>query len=250
VWKGFLDGLKGLIRTSAPEDWDYTERRQLIRLECQYDIEGKTAAGKKFKGQIVDMGLKGMKLRTFEQLKAGDLLAITYPVPILEIPNDTISCKVMWTQTRPRDYVLFAGLGYAEDEKSMARSWVKYLLKQLGFSKELIYQKRRYVRAECFVPAQMMYPGNHLPIDGRLYNLGVGGALVEFAAPLDEGAQVELRVGPYEDLPRFALPGRLVSRRAEARRFLHGIEFGQLSSAQTIVLGKYLFFLLRHQWTE
>lgn len=249
MFKAFLDGLKGLVKSSAPEDWGYEERRQLVRLECQFDIDGKTDAGKKFKGQIVDMGMKGMKLRTFEQLKSGEVVHITYPVPIIEVPNATMRCKVLWTQTRARDYVLFAGLQYAEDEKTMARSWAKYVLKQLGFSKERIYQKRKYARAECFVPTKMAYePGK--VVEGRLYNLGVGGALVECPEPLPDGMTVELRVGPYEDLPHFLLPGRVASRRAEARRFLHGIEFLELNASQTRVLGKYLFFLLRHQWTE
>ena len=176
MWKGFLDGFRALVKSSAPEDWNYTERRDLVRLECQYEIDGRTQNGKKFKGQIVDMGMKGMRLKTFEQVKSGEILLITYPVPILEVPMDTIQCKVLWTQTRQRDFVLFAGLGYAEDEKTMARSWVKYLLKQLGFSKEKIYQKRKYVRAECFVPVQMIY-GDGKPVEGRLYNLGVGGSL-------------------------------------------------------------------------
>ncbi len=249
MWKGFLDGLKALVKSKAPEDWDYRERRELVRLECLYDIHGKTAAGKKFQGQIVDMGMKGMKLRTFEQVKAGDILSITYPVPILEIPMDTVVCKVLWTQTRPRDYVLFAGLGYAEDEKAMSRSWVKYLLKQLGFSKEKIFQKRKYVRAECFVPARILYkPGQW--VEGKLYNLGVGGALIEAAAPIETGDPLEINIGPFEDLPGFSISGTAVCRREESRRHLHGIEFGDPNASQLRNLGKYLFFLLRHQWTE
>jgi c-di-GMP-binding flagellar brake protein YcgR len=249
VWKGLLDGLKALVKSSAPEDWDYSERRTLVRLECQYDIDGRTEGGKKFKGQIVDMGMRGMKLRTFEQVKTGDVLFITYPVPILEVPLDTLRCKVLWTQARQRDFVLFVGLGYAEDEATMAKSWVKYLLKQLGFSKERIFQKRKFARAECFVPAELITETLH-PVEGRLYNLGVGGALIEAAAPLDQGATVKLNIGPYEDLPRLTVPGRLVSRRPEARRYLHGVEFSELNPPQADMLGKYLFFLLRHQWTE
>ena len=248
MWKGFLDGLKALVKSTAPEDWNYTERRSLVRLECQFDIHGKTQNGKKLQGQIVDMGLKGMKLRTFEQLKAGDTVEITYPVPILELPLDTLPCKVLWTRTRQRDFVMFAGLSYAADEKTMAQSWVKYLLKQLGFSKERIYQKRKYARAECFVPAQMLYSGGK--VDGRLYNLGVGGALLEAPSAIEDGAEVELHIGPYEELPRFWLPARLVSRRSESRRFLLGLEFSELNPTQARLLGQYLFFLLRHQWTE
>lgn len=249
--KSLLDGLKALVVKPAgrEEEWDYGERRELIRLECMFDIDGKTQSGKKFKGQIVDMGMKGMKLRTFEQVKRGETLLITYPVPILEIPMDTVSCKVAWTQTRSRDYVMFAGLLYAEDEKAMARSWIKYLLKQLGFSREKIFQKRKYVRAECFVPARMRYGGDR-PVEGKLYNLGVGGALIDAAAPLQVGMDVELTIGPYEELPEFTVTGKLATRREEARRFLHGVEFQQLDDPQARAMGKYLFLLLRQQWTE
>lgn len=249
MWKGFLEGLRGLIKSNAPEDWNYTERRGLIRLDCMYEIEGRTESGKKFTGQIVDMGLKGMRLRTFEQVKAGDTLFIRYLVPILEVPTDTIRCKVLWSQSRQRDFVLFAGLGYDEPETTMAHSWVKYLLKQLGFSRERLYQKRKYVRAECWVPAQLIYGGNERA-EGRLYNLGVGGALIEAAAPLEDGMPVQLLVGPYEELPAFTVPGKLASRRMDGRRYLHGVEFPDLDAVQARAVGRYLFLLLRQQWTE
>lgn len=250
MWKGFLDGLRSLGKGSESDPWDFSERRSLVRLECQYEVIGRREGQRRtFEGQIVDMGLKGMKLRTFEPLKQGEQVHITYPVPILEIPQDTVVCRVLWVKTRPRDFVLFAGLGYAESDQVMAQSWVKYLLRQLGFSRERIFQKRQSVRAECFVPAQLSGQDGH-PVEARLYNLGVGGALVEAAAPWEVGQSVQLQLGPYEGLPRCTLGGRLVSRRPEARRFLHGIEFYDLGNAQLRTLGRYLFFLLRHQWTE
>lgn len=248
--KSFLAGLKSLVKgKGASPSWAYQERRTTVRLLCQFDVDGKTGSSKKFQGQIVDMGLKGMKLRTFEQLAAGDSVFITYPVPILTVPKDTLRCRVLWTRSRSRDFVVFAGLAYDESEAEMSKSWVKYLLKQLGFSRENIYQKRTYSRAECFVPARMVY-GPNPGVDGTLYNLGVGGALIEAAAAVQTGTSVDLLIGPYEDLPQFALKGRLVNRREEARRHLHGVEFSDLSPKQLRHVEKYLFHLLRQQWTE
>ncbi|MBI3926264.1 MAG: PilZ domain-containing protein [Armatimonadetes bacterium] len=247
--KGFLNGLKALVRSNPADGWDYGDRRSLVRLQCHFDIEGRSEAGKKFKGQIVDMSLKGMKLRGFEQLKAGDTVFITYPIPILEISMDTVKCRVLWVRNRARDFVTFAGLAYAEDDRAMSQSWVKYLLRQLGFSPDRIYEKRKYVRAECFVPAEVVYGPGKL-IKGRLYNLGVGGALIEAPGALEPDGRVEVRIGPFEELPRFSLNGRVVNRRPEARSYLYGIEFGDVPPTRLKSLGDYLFFLLRNQWTE
>lgn len=245
-----LDGLVSFIGLKGGNrNWKYDERRELVRLRCKYEVIGKTLTGKKFKGYIIDMGLKGMKLHTFEQLRKGETVDITYPVPILEVPKDTVRCTVQWSRTRPRDYVIFAGLLYSEDDRQMSKSWVKYLLRQLGFSKSNIYQKRKYARAECFVPAQILGSSGS-KVKGTLFNLGVGGALVEAAAPLDVGEEVELTIGPYESLSQFAISGKLVNRQSEAKRYLHGIEFPHLTSYHLRNLEKYLFHLLRQQWTE
>lgn len=248
MFKGLLDGLKALVLGGQDEDWDYGERRKLIRLQCHYDVEGRVDR-KKIEGKIVDMGLKGMKFRTFAQLKKGDTVEITYPVPILEVQNQTVRCEVLWVRKRDRDFVLFAGLLYSEDDRVMGESWIKYLLKQLGFSKDLIHQKRKSVRADCFVPADVVYAAGKA-LKGRLYNLGVGGALVEVPGGLEKGTAVELRIGPFEDLPRFAINGVVATGRQEARNHLHGVEFQNVTDGQVVRLGQYLFFLLRNQWCE
>src|SRR5690606_36072760 len=139
-----------------------------------YDVEF-THKGKKHQGVIVDMSLKGMKLRGFAPLKKGDEVVVTYSTEILDVTHQSIRCNVLWVRKRERDFIVFAGLGYAEDDATMAGSWVKHLLKMLGFQRDVIREKRKFVRAECFIPVDFIY-GHGKKYEGRLYNLGVGGA--------------------------------------------------------------------------
>jgi hypothetical protein len=132
----------------------------------------------------------------------------------------------------------------------MARSWVKYFLKELGFSNEMIYSKRRYVRAECFMDGKVtLKDGRSFPV--RLYNLGVGGALFELGQTLELGMDAELQVGPHEDLPPFVTSGKLVKAKKEGKLFLYGLEFdSSMAGSEVKILGRYLQHLLKSSWCE
>lgn len=244
--KKLFQGLRSLRRGDQDPDWQYDERRDLVRIRCHYDVDYKFG-DKKHHGQIVDMSLGGMKLRCFQPPKVGDTVDITYMVPAVNIQNQTVPCKVQWVRSRERDFVQFVGLSYDADDEVLRKSWVKMVLKQLGFSSEKIFQRRKYVRAECFVPVRVVYQRVNV-FEGRLYNLGAHGALIEGQTALPEGELVELQIGPFEELPQFEVTGRVVQHYSQHMNHMLGVEFSELSSNSAKQLSVYLRHLLLNHW--
>lgn len=247
MFSKLFEGIRSIVKGGKDLDWNYSDRRELIRLRCHYDVDF-VAKGKKHKGKVVDMSLKGMKIRGFAPVKKGDIVEVTYAQ---EIMSDvvTIKCEVKWCRTRERDYVVFAGLTYSEPDQVMSRSWIKPVLQQLGFQKELIYQQRKFVRAECFLPGNIIY-GHGKMMDGRLYNLGVGGALVETRFSVEELCAVELQIGPLEDYEPFSITGQVLNIRKQGNLYLHSIEFSDPSDKSLDQLGVYLKHLLTNSWVD
>lgn len=241
-----LQGLRSLRKGDQDPDWQYDERRELVRMRCHYDVEYRFR-DKRHKGQIVDMSLGGMKLRCFQPPLIGETVEVTYKVPSVDSLNQTVPCKVQWVRARDRDYVQFVGLAYDAPDEVLRRSWVKMLLKQLGFQPDKIFQRRRYVRAECVVPVRVVYQRVNT-FDGRLYNLGVKGALVEGQTPLEPGELVELQVGPFEDLPFFSIMGKVAQQTNHHKTVLVGVEFTDVGDRNAKYLGQYLHHLLLNHW--
>lgn len=241
-----LQGLRSLRKGDQDPDWQYDERRDLVRMRCHYDVEYRFR-DKRHKGQIVDMSLGGMKLRCFQPPTVGETVEVTYKVPAVDAQNQTVPCKVQWVRARERDFVQFVGLAYDAPDDVLRRSWVKMVLKQLGFQPDKIFQRRRYVRAECIVPVRVVYQ-RVKTFDGRLYNLGVKGALVEGQTPLGVGELLELQIGPFEDLPFFSIMGTVAQQTHHHKTVLTGVEFTEVGERNADCLGQYLRHLLLNHW--
>lgn len=241
-----IQGLRGLRRGDQDPDWQYDERRDLTRIRCHYDV-GYQFGSKKHQGQIVDMSLGGMKLRCFQPPAVGDIVEVSYKVPAVNIQNQTIPCKVQWVRSRDRDFVQFVGLAYDASDDVLRKSWVKMVLKQLGFRPDKIFQRRKYVRAECFVPVRVVYQ-RVKAFEGRLYNLGIQGALIESQTELGIEELVELEIGPFESLPYFTVMGRVAQQTKQHKNVMLGVKFDEMSDKATDCLGRYLRHLLLNHW--
>lgn len=244
--KKLFQGLRALRRGDEDPDWEWDERRELVRMRCHFEVQY-SFKDKRHSGQIVDMSLGGMKLRCFQTPQVGDRVEVTYRVPSVSVQNQTVPCKVQWVRSRERDYVQFVGLAYDATDEVLRSSWVKMLLKQLGFSPDKIFQRRKFVRAECIVPVRVIHERVRT-FDGRLYNLGARGALVEGQTPVEPGQVVELQIGPFEELPFFEITGTVVQQKAHHGNYTLGVEFGEVSKNSANQLARYLRHLLLNHW--
>lgn len=252
MFGALLTGFRGLLtrRVRQEEAPDFRERRKLVRLRCSYDVKA-GLGDKKFKATIVDIGLQGLKLRTAQPLKVGEKVTLAPPNPVTGAAAGPVEAKVVWIKMPDRNFLTYAGLIFTADKETMARSWIKAFLKELGFTPKTIYSQRRFIRADCFLEASYRLAGEEREQTGRVYNLGVGGMLLESPQELTMGTPLELRLGPLEELPALELAGTLVQVRKEGAMRLYGVEFPLHEGAASLdLLARYLRRLLKACWSE
>lgn len=242
--KQWIKGFLGLVQ-KPPNDWDYAERRKLTRMRCHYKCQVEVE-NKKLEAIIHDMGVGGLRLKVFHPLKKGQKITIHSPFNEVGENSDSVQGVVVWMHQPDKNFATYVGLRYSSDPKTMAKTWVKNILKQLGFKPESILSKRRWVRADCYLDGSLRRPDNARH-EIRIQNLGVGGVLFEYRGVLQLGEQT-LRLGPHEKLPCLDVQGTLVKARPHGKNYLYSLEFGDLKPTQLKLLTMYLKHLLVHSW--
>lgn len=251
MFQSFISGFKGLFLSSkenesAPEG--FVERRKLVRLRCSYELKA-VLHDKKFKATVVDMGAKGLKLRTGQPLKVGDKISLLPPGPVSE-GGEPVDCKVLWVKQSGRGYSTYAGLLFTIKKEQQARSWVRFYLTELGFNPKTVHSQRRFLRADCVLEARYHSPSLQRTGSGRVYNLGVGGLLLESShdLPLQEPLEIDFAGG--DGLRPLKLVGYPIKSKNDGKVKLIGVEFRDLNAPQLEGLGRYLKHLLKANWNQ
>ena len=136
-FKQLLEGALAFFQVRAPSKTE--ERRRLIRLRCDYTVQC-VVEQQQFEAHIIDMGLNGMRLRMNHKLKPGSNVFVYHPTRSERIENEYVLCLVRWSRKRRESEELETGLQYADTPGNMRRSWVKFLLKELGFDACIDYK--------------------------------------------------------------------------------------------------------------
>lgn len=238
-----LDGVVAFfqVRSSTKAD----ERRRLIRLRCDYQVQC-VVDQQQFSAQVTDMGLNGMRLRLDQKLKPGSTIFVYHPSRVDKVENEYVLCLVRWCRRRHNSEDLEAGLQYADTPGNMRRSWVKFLLKELGFDERAIYTRRKSIRADARLTGRAVADDGRR-LEGLVLNLGAGGALFECPDAFAGGTRVRLHVGPYAKLRPIELPGIVLhaKRSKEDGPYMTSIRFEDLNGTQVRQLGQYVLQLLK-----
>ncbi|MCA9792279.1 MAG: PilZ domain-containing protein [Candidatus Eremiobacteraeota bacterium] len=256
--KDIISGFVSLFKPSA----DLTEdRRRVIRLRCRFAVycidlkEINTAT-------VIDMGLQGLRLECSKDLKPGTRVSLVYrgavgerpKVSVAQLENDRqaaiesgVRCKVNWVKKTKYSKRCQIGVTYADSPERMSRSWVKKILKEIGFDEDSIFQRRKIVRVLSSIPCLVKVERGNLR--GRVINMGAGGTLYQGDEGLNEGEFVGLNIGPYKDFEHFSCRGEVVTARYDpaTNSWLCGIRFRTLDTKQVDLLGKYVVNLLKDQ---
>lgn len=230
--KDFLAGFLALVQRPG-SDWGLQERRGLVRLRCEYKClyaHGSNRAP----GVITDLGEGGLGLRLTQALAVGQELRVFCPFIELEGNFSPVQGTLAWVRPGPGSTV-FAGLRYSSQGEELAHSWVGGVLHLLGFPPESILSRRRWVRADCSMEAEL----NNRPV--RIVNLGVGGALLTSAQVLEPGMATLT-------LPHLKLEGHLHSMREDQGLHWYVLQFPEVPAESLTALGKLIKQLLRQGW--
>ncbi|CAN0442646.1 unnamed protein product, partial [Phaeothamnion confervicola] len=217
------------------------EQRGLIRLRCDYQVECESGPVR-LKARVVDIGLNGMRLFLDDRLGASAKLRVHSPASFTGTHSESVDCHVRWCRKRRKVEGYEIGVQYDGKPGSMRRSWVKFLLKELGFDERSIFTRRKSIRADGSIRGQMIGPEGRA-LTGTIRNLGAGGALFETPNSLPSGTPVRLRVGPWRRLQAIELPAVVLS----ARDSQCTLRFGELTASQVRRLGNYVLHLLKEQ---
>ncbi|MCA9793674.1 MAG: PilZ domain-containing protein [Candidatus Eremiobacteraeota bacterium] len=251
------DILSGFVALFQSESYDGVDRRKVIRLRCRYSVYVL------YKKQIltataVDMGLQGIRLDVREKLKKGTPAVLLYrgavgQKPVLTLPDiqrdleaasqEGVHCEVTWCHQDRYSKKIQAGVRYVDTPQRMSRSWVKKILREIGFDESTIFQRRKIVRVMASIPYETRTPDG--PVKGLVLNLGAGGALLQSDSPLP--TILKLHIGPYKNMEYLNISGKVVTCRHEptSNSFLQGIRFQGTTPAEVELLGKYIMSLLK-----
>lgn len=237
---GLLDGIRSLFLPRGGKSPE--ERRQLIRLKCSYDVNC-IVGNRSFPAKVIDIGLNGLRLEIPQRLRVGAVIYVQRPKPNSRFNNEHVMCSVRWCRKRRKSSQLEAGLKYGDTPGNMRRSWVRFLLKELGFDERAIYSRRKAIRADSRITGKMINDQGET-IQGLVVNLGVGGALFESGKAFGPGNEVRLHLGPDKRLPALDLAATVISTRKSDDGHLSSLRFIGPERRQVKVLGDYVIKLL------
>jgi c-di-GMP-binding flagellar brake protein YcgR len=220
------------------------ERRRLVRLKCRYPVTCELERSA-FRAVVVDMGVQGLRLEIPERLKRGQVVHVTYTGAQGHFAVDSVRCQVNWTRRNLHGH-LEAGLSYEDLESNLERSWVKVILRELGFDAVSIFQRRKARRVVAMLNVLLRRPGRG-GLNARVLNLGVGGALLQTLDPFERGQVLTMDLGPVKGLSVLSVSAEVLTCRYEPRSqsWFCGVRFQGLADRQLDLLSRYLVHLLK-----
>lgn len=235
------------------------ERRKKLRVRTYIRLEYATEEGRN-QAIVTDLSLDGMRMRCQKPLKNGEKVEVFFPDSSEKVSTGSVRCKAVWLQDLEQGpagrgfgrTAYEAGLSFEDSRDNMQRSWVKYVLEQLGFDENKTFQKRRYLRAQGQIPARVFTVHNGEALAGEVVNLGVGGALLALDSPLTKDQQIHCEICLWRILPSLRLSCKImgVSEDSEERgeggapRYLHSLLFLGMDTEEVKLLGNYVIFLI------
>lgn len=228
------------------------ERRKKLRVRTYIRLEFATEQGRA-SAIVTDLSLDGMRMRCQQPLVDGQHVEVFFPDSKDPDSTGSVRCKAVWLnelqQVGRKSYE--AGLSFEDSRDNMKRSWVKYVLEQLGFDENKTFQKRKYVRAAGQIPARIFTVHEGEPLTGEVVNLGVGGALLNLTTPLPKDSQIHCEICLWRILPPLRLPCRVMGVAEDPEhqgegppRHLHSLLFLGMDTEEVKLLGNYVIFLI------
>lgn len=248
--------LRNKIQGVEATDPDYpqlslAERRKKLRIRTYIRLEYQGRQGRD-SAIVTDLSLDGMRMRCVRPLTKDEQIEVFFVDSSDPERTGSVRCRVVWLklieQVGHRSYE--AGLSFEDSRDNMRRSWVKYVLEQLGFDDKKTFQKRKYLRAKGKIPARIFTVSGASPA-GEVINLGVGGALLALDEPLAKDSQIHCEICLWRILPALRLPCKVLEVAPDSERgsqgssrFLHSLLFLGMDTQEVKLLGNYIIFLI------
>lgn len=201
-----------------------SERRRAVRIPCRMKagVEGLGAPA-----IVINISVLGMRVETTTRLRKNTVLQVDGR----DYPGQPLSARVIWCQNRDGQWI--AGLMFVGSNEEKNISWVKTALDKLGASQNRVKERRAHVRVPAEGIAYLANRSGDRLCEGKLRNIGLGGALFLSEVGVQAGTTVRLQ---SDIVGRVKLdePGTVRSCRKDIRsqHFLVGMEFAETGTEQ------------------
>lgn len=221
------------------------EKRRALRVRSYARAQIHVQGGESYKAVIIELGLDGLRLKSMDApLQVGQALEVCYALPPEGAEAGPVKAQICWVNKVGRDTIV--GCKYADSRENMRRSWVRFLLQELGFDESRLFQRRKFIRVDAAIPARLIDGEGRSLCEARVVNIGIGGALLETTGGLEKGLSLDLELSLWRILPTLRLPIAVIDTRLEAESGLHltSVKFGAIGSDQVKVLGNYIINMI------
>lgn len=213
------------------------DNRTRPRARCQIPISCQTKEGA-MACTLRDLSTHGARIQTDRKLAKGLDILLLPPKGSSE-KDKAVKAKVMWSRKyRGRYYI---GMKFS---RPGSESWIKSLLQELGLSTSVPNQRRKFVRFNTEMPAQLRVYGN--ATQAKVLDLSMGGALVKSSKTINNGAKVGLDLAGYGSTKSLSLSCSTVkSQKHPDGSYRCSLQFDNPSQEQRALLVQRLNFLFR-----
>lgn len=240
-------GLRSMVR-GFDADWDFTERRQTLRIPCRHKVEMFRGESKKV-AYVLDYSMGGLRITCPDVLKVGEKLKVQFPHPLPGISVNSLQCEVLWTRKNTKTLERLAGLKFLESGKRLASSWVAYFFRERNSTAQDLKEQRKLFRAECELEA-LARDGVDTAM-GQVQNLSLGGAMVQLNRPAEVGDEWGLDLSGLSSFKPIHLKYTVLSCEAgTAGLYKQRIEFEEPDEETLKMLKKYMIALSKDFWTD
>ena len=220
------------------------EKRRGLRVKSYAQVRAHLG-DQDHKAIVTELGVDGLRLKSMEApLAQGQEVELRYASEVDGAEAGPVRVQLAWVQKSGRDLV--AGARYVDSRENMRRSWVRFLLTEIGFDDTRTYQRRKFIRVDASIPSRIFQDSEVLVSEARLVNIGIGGCLLESSEGLEKGREVTVEMSLWRILPTLRLPATVIEHRQdpETGLALTSLKFGAIDSGQVKLLGNYVINMI------
>lgn len=242
-------GLRSMVR-GVDADWQFDERRRTIRIKSRHKVdllqETKDAEPTKSVAYVMNYSMGGVRISFNGNLKVGEKVQLRFPHPLPGVTKSVVNCEILWRRKNSKTLEMLAGAKFLDSGDYMMQSWISYFFRERGSASSDLVEDRKSVRCDCTLDVLARGDEN---AQGRVLNLGLGGALLAINRPAEVGDEWGLDISGLSSFEGFHVKGVVQScETGKSGLFNQRVKFKQPAEEQEKIMKKYLLALSRDFW--
>jgi len=231
-------------------DWQFDERRRTIRIKSRHKIDLLKDAGdgkqEKSIAYVLNYSMGGVRMSYNGNLKVGERFQLHFPHPLPGVTKSSVNCELVWRRKNPKSLEMVAGAKFLDSGEYMMQSWVSYFFRERGSGSSDLVERRKSVRCPCDLDVLARSVEN---AQGKVLNIGMGGALLTLNRPAEKGDQWGLDISGLSSFDGFHVKAVVQScETGKSGLFNQRVVFEKPAEDQEKIFKKYLLALSKDYW--